>query len=180
MPWLLCFTGARIDEIAELQRKHVRREAGVWILDICPTAQRRGKNATFQRMLPVHPALVAEGFLHYVEALPRDGDASLFPDLLPASDGSRGRTATTVHGRWVRKRVGITDRRKAPAHSWRHRMEDQLRIVRALPEVQDAITGRHNPRNAGAGYGKGFRAMPEETLKELRRVPSPLDAVPAL
>jgi hypothetical protein len=60
-----------------------------------------------------------------------------------------------------------------PAHSWRHRMEDELRRVRALPEVMDAITGRHNPRNAGAGYGKGFRAMPDEVLKDLGRIPSP-------
>lgn len=57
-------------------------------------------------------------------------------------------------------------------------MEDELRKVRALPEVQDAITGRHNPRNAGAGYGKGFRGMPAEVLKDLEKVPSPLAAIP--
>jgi hypothetical protein len=53
-------------------------------------------------------------------------------------------------------------------------MEDELRKVRALPEVMDAITGRNNPRNAGAGYGKGFRGMPAEVLSDLRRIPSPL------
>ncbi|MFC7541770.1 hypothetical protein ACFQU2_22975 [Siccirubricoccus deserti] len=56
LPWLLCFTGARISEIVELRRKDVRQEAGVWILDIRPTAARAGKNATFQRMLPSIPA----------------------------------------------------------------------------------------------------------------------------
>jgi len=49
-----------------------------------------------------------------------------------------------------------------------------LRISRVPIEAQDAITGRHNPRNTGAGYGRGFRGMPDETLKELRKVPSPL------
>jgi hypothetical protein len=52
-------------------------------------------------------------------------------------------------------------------------MEDELRKARAPAEVQDAITGRHNPRNAGAGYGKGYRGMSDETLKELRKVPLP-------
>ncbi len=56
-------------------------------------------------------------------------------------------------------------------------MEDELRKVRALPEVQDAITGRHNPKNAGAGYGRGFRGMPAEVLKDLARVPNPLARV---
>ncbi|MFC7737003.1 hypothetical protein ACFQX4_14365 [Roseomonas sp. GCM10028921] len=45
--------------------------------------------------------------------------------------------------------------------------------MRALPEVVDAITERHNPRNAAAGYGVGFRGMPDETWKELRKVPLP-------
>jgi hypothetical protein len=53
-------------------------------------------------------------------------------------------------------------------------MEDELRKVRAPAEVVDAITGRHNPRNAGAGYGRGFRGMPAEVLKELERIPSPV------
>jgi integrase len=170
LPWLLAFTGARIGEIAELRRRDVRAEAGVLILDIVPTESRQGKNATFQRMLPVHPAIVDEGFIGYLDTIPSDGP--LFPDLLPNSAG-RARNAEVNHRRWVRGAVGIIGPRKAPAHSWRHRMEDQLRLIRAPEEVVDAITGRHHPRNAGAGYGKGFRRMPDEVLKELRRIPVP-------
>ncbi|MBN8872179.1 MAG: hypothetical protein J0H67_05030 [Rhodospirillales bacterium] len=175
LPWVLAFTGARIEEVAELRRRDVRQEGGVWILDIVPTATRAGKTAQAQRMVPIHPALVAEGFLDYAASLPADGP--LWPDLRPGRYGSRGSTATKAHSRWVRGVVGIIDRRLAPAHSWRHRMEDQLRIARVGPEAHDAITGHDNPRNAGAGYGRGFRGMPDELLKELRRVPSPLPPI---
>lgn len=174
LPWLICFTGARISEVAEMRRRDVRRDSGVDILDFLPLANRAGKNGTFQRMVPLHPAVIAEGFLDYVRALPADPDGPLFPDLAVARDGTRTTTATTQHGRWVKGKVGIAGQGKAPAHSWRHRMEDELRKVRALPEVQDAITGRHNPRNAGDGYGRGFRGMPDEVLKELAKVPSPV------
>ncbi|MGG5888292.1 DUF6538 domain-containing protein [Falsiroseomonas sp. HC035] len=174
-PWLLCFTGARIGELAELRRGDVREDGGVQILDIRPHEMRPGKNETMQRMIPLHPALIAEGFLKYVEALPPKPAGPLFPSITPDPHGKRDTPAQTILGRWVRTKVKIIDPKKAPAHSWRHRMEDELRRVRALPEVQDAITGRHNPRNAGAGYGRGFRGMPEEVLKELSRVPSPLD-----
>ncbi len=173
LPWLLCFTGARIEELAGLRRRDVRQEQEVWILDIVPTAARQGKNATFQRMIPLHPAVIAEGFLDYLASVSAGGP--LFPDLSPRPGKERGRTATNIHARWLRGTVGITDRRKAPAHSWRHRMEDELRKVRALPEIQDALTGRHNPRNAGAGYGKGFRGMPWETINELAKIPTPLE-----
>jgi integrase len=175
LPWLLCFTGARIGELAELRRCDVRNEGAVPILDIRPTEVRAGKNKTMQRMIPLHPAVIAEGFLDYVAGLPPDPAGPLFPSITASKNGARATNAQAEHGRWMRGTVGIKDPRKVPAHSWRHRMEDELRKVRALPEVQDAITGRHNPRNAGADYGKGFRGMPDEVLKDLRRIPSPLD-----
>lgn len=178
LPWLLCFTGARISEIVELRRRDVRQEAGVWILDIVPTTARAGKNPTFQRMIPLHPAVIQEGFLAYHAGLAKDPNGPLFPGIKADPRGSRVGPATTLTGRWMRKVVGITDPRKVPNHSWRHRMEDQLRIADVRPEVVDAITGRHNPRNAGAGYGKGFRRMPAAVLKDLCRIPSPLPAPP--
>ena len=173
-PWLQAFSGARVGEVADMRRGHVRQDSGVWVLDFLPLAERGGKNSTFQRMVPLHPAVEAEGFLQYVATLPADPHGPLFPALSAAPDGGRAGPASTKMGRWVRGTLGITDPRKAPNHAWRHRMEDELRKVRALPEMQDALTGRHNPRNAGAGYGKGFRGMPDEVLKDLRKVPSPV------
>lgn len=178
-PWLLCFTGARLGELAELRRGDVREEAGVPFLDVRPHETRPGKNAIMQRMIPLHPALIAEGFLAYVSELPADPNGPLFPSITPDPHGKRTTPAQTKLGRWMRDRVQITDPKKAPAHSWRHRMEDELRKVRAPEEVQDAITGRHNPRNAGAGYGKGFRGMPAEVLRELARIPAPLSPLGA-
>lgn len=177
LPWLLCFTGARLGELAELRRCDVRDEAGVVILDIRPTDARAGKNETMQRMIPLHPAIIEEGFLEYVARLPDDPLGPLFPSVAARKDGTRTTNAQAAHGRWMRNVVGIKDPKKAPAHSWRHRMEDELRKARISHEAQDAITGRHNPRNAGAGYGKGFRGMPDEVLKDLQEVPSPLDPV---
>jgi integrase len=183
LPWVLAFTGCRLSEAAELRAQDVRRErchaktgvAEVWIVDVVPVAGRDRKTDDFQRMIPIHPALEAEGFVAFAQEVQRAGaDGPLFADLAVASDGSRTTTAQTQHGRWVRKVVGITEPGKAPAHSWRHRMQDELRKARAHPEVIDAVTGRHNPRNAGDGYGRGFRGMPDEVFVDLRNIPSPL------
>jgi integrase len=173
-PWLLCFTGARVGELAEMRREHIQQDGGVWILNLVPTALHRGKNETFQRMIPLHPAVIEEGFLDYVAKLQCRLSEPLFPDLPPDPRGGRVTPATSRMARWMRRVVRIDDPRKAPSHSWRHRMEDELRKVRASAEVQDAITGRHNPRNAGAGYGIGFRGMPRETLAELSSIPCPV------
>lgn len=172
VPWLLCLSGARIEEVAELRRRDIRQEGEVWILDIRPSDLRSLKTDQAQRMIPLHPALITEGFLGYVATLPADGP--LWPDMKPGRYGTRGSIATKGHSRWVRGTVGITDKRIAPAHSFRHRMEDQLRKARVPTEAHDAITGHDHPRNAGAGYGRGYRGMPDELLKELSQVPSPL------
>ena len=74
-PWVLAFTGARIEEVAELRRCDIRQEAGVWIIGLKPSTTRRGKTAHAQRMIPVHPALEAEGLLAYAAAGPSDGSA---------------------------------------------------------------------------------------------------------
>lgn len=172
--WLMAFTGARVSEVAELKRGDVREEDGIPILDFKPTALRGGKNRTFQRLVPVHPAIIAEGFLDYVKTLPDDAKGPLFPDVTANASGDRSVNGQASMMRWLRGKVKITDPDKGPSHSWRHRIEDDLRRARAPEEVVDAITGRHNPRNAGAGYGRGYRRMPAEVLIELRKVPSPV------
>lgn len=76
-------------------------------------AGRTLKNPGSQRMVPLHPALIAEGFVDYVRGLPATGP--LFPQLSLGADGTR---ASARHARWVRE-LGITARFTAPAHALR-------------------------------------------------------------
>jgi hypothetical protein len=157
-----------------LRRGDVREDGGTPILDIKPNAQRGVKTDESQRMLPIHPAIIAEGFRDYVNGLPADPKGPVFPDVTADKNGEHSVNAQAMMSRWIKGTVKITEANKAPAHTWRHRMEDNLRKVRALPEIQDAVTGRYNPRNSGAGYGIGYRGMPAEVLIESSKVPSPV------
>ena len=135
LPWVLCFTGARISDVADLRRQDVRQEAGVWIFDIVPTAVRLGKTDTFQRMIPVHPSLVAEGFLGYVTGLPANGP--LWPDINPNAAGSRKDNATTNFGRWVRGGGGLSGSKKQPTHGFRHpRLHRAQRDAKGLRDLR--------------------------------------------
>ena len=154
---------SRVAEVAAvapvlLQRPHIRdappspggthrQESGVWVgrhpTDRCPAAPDPRMCASPRD----HPAIIAEGFLAHVETV---AAGPLFPRVNTDS-------ATTKFGRWIRGTVGMTDPRLGPSHSFRHRMEDELRrVTDARDEHIDALTGRHNPRNAGAGYGRGL------------------------
>jgi hypothetical protein len=66
-------------------------------------------------MVPLHRALIDEGFLRHVERLP--AGSPLFPDLQPDTFGTLKGTATKKHGRWVRKVVASpTQRRTQRTH----------------------------------------------------------------
>ena len=118
LPWVLCLTGARLSEIAQATRADIITLDGVQVIKITDEGDgddgeaRSVKNATSRRSVPIHPALIAEGFLDYVHGLP--SRSSLWPDIPPDSTfGTRGATASKRVGRWLRG-LGITDERISP------------------------------------------------------------------
>ena len=152
IPWLLAFTGARVEEVAQALVADVRERDGIAYLDI--NAEGGGKslkNAGSARRVPLHPALVAEGFLDYVQGLPPEGP--LFPDLKPGPFGDRSAAYSKRAGRWLRG-LGITDGRKVANHSWRHRFKDVCRDAGVAKDVHDRLTG-HSEGDVSGGYGSG-------------------------
>lgn len=152
LPWLLAYTGARVGEVAQLRRENVKERDGVHFLQI--TNEGVGQSVKTQasaRDVPLHPAVIKEGFLKFAATVPRG--SFLFSKLSGATYERRADAGSRVYMRWLRKVVGISDP-SIVSHSWRHRMEDQLRDVDAPEEVAAAITGRARG-GSRAGYGKG-------------------------
>jgi integrase len=120
---------------------------------------RFGKNNGSVRKIPLHPALIREGFLNYVKSLPNPGP--LFPALTPDRFGRRAGTATKRIGDWLRrlqeeKNVLLVEKpRFAPNHSWRHRFKSEARRVRMDEETHDALTG-HRAGNVSRDNGEYY------------------------
>jgi len=174
VPWLLAYTGARLEEVCQSFVKDIRQNGGIWYLDI--NADNEGKalkNDGSVRKVPLHSTLIDEGFLDYVRSLPANGP--LLPDLTPDRFERRGGNGTKIIGRWVRAQ-GIVDSRKAPNHAWRHRFKDLCRGAGIEKAVHDALTG-HASRDVGDGYGLGY---PLNVLAAaINKLPS-LQAAPTL
>lgn len=118
LPMLGLYTGARVNELCQLNpQTDIRRDAdaGIWYLDITNEGEtsegvtKRVKNKVSKRRVPVHSALLAAGFVDYVEALKRQRAQRLFPQWRVA----RGR-ATGEADKWFRQfleQVGLRDER---------------------------------------------------------------------
>jgi integrase len=126
LPWaalIALYSGAGLEEICQLRTRDIRKEAGVWIVDITKEAALSGalKRTARQRIVPLHPELERLGLLKYLAALPRGADR-LFPGLPMPTKGKDkfGSALGKQFARW-RKKLGIDyEDRQLDFHSLRH------------------------------------------------------------
>jgi integrase len=70
VPWVLAYTGARVGEIVQLRRQDVYRKDDHWIIHITPEAG--SVKTDEEREVPVHPHLVAMGFVDFATNAPAE------------------------------------------------------------------------------------------------------------
>jgi integrase len=73
VPWICAYTGARVGEIAQLRTQDIREKDGVWLFWITPEAGTVKDGNS--RYVAIHPDLIAQGFLRFVE---KSGAGPLF------------------------------------------------------------------------------------------------------
>ena len=166
VPLLGAYSGARLSEICQLRVQDIAEVNGIWCMKIVPEAG-SVKTAGSERIVPLHPAVIEAGFLQYVSNLT---SGPIFPALPPDKFGKRGGNGTRVIGQWVR-RLGLTDKRLSPSHSWRHRFKTMSRRHELMSDIANAITGHHR-KTVADSYGE----FPIEALyRELCKIPKSSD-----
>jgi integrase len=162
VPWIGAYSGARISEICQLRSEDVIQINDIWCMKLDPAAGSL-KTSGSERIIPLHDALIENGFLKFVVTIK---SGPLFASLSPDKFGKRGGNGTKVIGRFVRQ-LGLKDTRLSPSHSWRHRIKTSGRKYGLAQDILDAITG-HGARSVGDSYGE----FPVEALfREISKIP---------
>jgi len=174
LPWLAALTGARIGELAQAWGSQVREVDGIHVLDIKPAPDGGSlKNEGSERTVPLHPALIAEGFLDFVKV---QGNGPLFyaGQARKREGGSNRHASKGVTNRlstWIREQEGFNDPRKAPAHALRHWWKSAAARARVQESEADAIQG-----HAGKTDAATYRHFDIPTLAAaVSAIPCPLD-----
>lgn len=180
LPLLALFHGARLEELADLYSRDIKRDvaSGIWAIHIQPSegnpesGRRTLKNVSAKRVIPIHPEIIRMGFLGYVRQIaPRDDDP-LFPELEPQGVSRRRGARFTRDFIYYRQKVGLYQKGKG-MHSFRHTVETRL-----MDEAQTEqhrrhirfILGHSAPPDEGSqryDKGPGLQAK-AETLALLR------------
>lgn len=128
IPMIAAFTGARLNEIAQLAVSDVTQVDGVWAFSITDGGEAQSlKNKQSRRQVPIHPQLIALGILDVHRQALEVGEADLFYKIPLDRDGRRSTNAGKVFRRFL-TRIGVkTPESLGGIHRWRHTLTDALR-----------------------------------------------------
>jgi len=191
LPLLALFSGARLEEMAQLRPHDVVQHTYTdgdgqtrqsWFIKIVEVDGEDGtsvKTAGSERLVPVHPVLEELGFIAFVKAQQQAGHARLFHLLKPGAYGKLGNKWGEWWSGYMRGVIGITDKRKV-FHSFRHTFKDMARHC-GLPEgVARQIMG-HSGEDVADDYGNGHALFQlVEGMAKVKAVGVNLPAPPAV
>lgn len=158
IPWLLAYTGMRINEVTQLEKSDIFALGDDWFAHVRVEGEARTTKTMKARKIPLHPDLVKEDFIRFVQAA---SDGKLFPVY---------RTGENM-GTWINRLMKDVPRENNPPpnHGFRHLWED-LRRARLEQGAANYIAGRSNGTSDDQ-YGKSNAMLPALAL-EMRKFPS--------
>lgn len=161
LPLIALYSGARIEEICQLSLADIRQEGSTWVFDINDSDERKLKNESSRRLIPIHSKLVELGLLEYMQQLKAKKMIRLFPELKHQRDGY-SQASSKWFGRF-RKRHGVAHRQKS-FHSFRHTFTDTLKQLCVSKEQMAALLGHKDESITTGLYGKEYKP---EVLKPI-------------
>lgn len=167
-PLIALFSGLRLNEIAQLYLTDIVELEGIWTFDINANAEdKRLKNPTSKRLVPVHPQLLALGFLEFFEDVKKQGKTRLFSQLTYV-EGSYGRQPSRNFASYLTK-IGITEAKKV-FHSFRHTFNDNLKQVGLLADEARCELSGHAHKNINSSVYTSKHRVPNKLqfIEELR------------
>jgi integrase len=149
-PLIARYTGARLNEICQLDTSDVYQEHDFLVISINDNGNgKKLKTLSSARILPVPAALLQHGFDRYCLAMLKAGHTKLFPALSLLRDGY-GQLVSKWYGRYLKKAglIGVD------FHSFRHTVATELKHLGVEESVVADILGHSLGSETGDRYSK--------------------------
>ncbi|MGV8921615.1 MAG: tyrosine-type recombinase/integrase [Pseudomonas sp.] len=170
-PILGLYSGARVNEVAQLYREDIAQVEGVWGFHInnrFPGQKIKGKAS--RRFVPLAQPVIDAGFLNFVEDMEAHGHPRLFPHL-PMGTGKDGKPNGLGYGRQLSRQFGaylkkLNIEAGVAFHAFRHTIATALDRANFDERRIARITGHQVPGSVLARHYIDAQSIPErvETL----------------
>lgn len=140
-PLIALYSGARLNEIAQIHLADIREHDGIWCFDLNDDDEtKRLKTDASRRIVPIHSRLIELGLLNYVQELRQADVQKLFPGFQYCPKNGWGRSL----GRWFNDqflvKIGLKDK-GVSFHVFRHTVVSRLLQAGVDEPVVQTIVG---------------------------------------
>lgn len=158
-PLIALFSGMRLNEIGQLRTEEIEELHGMPHFAVREEAEdQRVKSEAGKRLVPVHPELVALGFMDYAR---RQKPGRLFPAWAMGNDGYYSSPFSKWFGRFLT--AAKVKSPKNAFHSFRHNAADALDEVvegrvrdKFLGHASDGVRGRYGSKPPKQVWSEAF------------------------
>lgn len=166
IPILLYYTGARVEEIAQLHLSDIKLTHEVPHLVITNEQDDQSlKNDGSVRAVPLHNHVIELGFADYVGDLPSSG--RLFPKLTKTGTDKKYNTRVRVwFSKYLRDDLGVNHKGMKPMHGFRHTFITMCRELNVRNDVQNTILG-HSQSDVSGQYGSFSLKVKNELVQSI-------------
>ena len=167
VPLLGQYTGARLNELCQLYVNDIKEIDKIWCIDINRnTNDKKLKNASSERVIPIHPKLIELGFLNFVKEQKKKKTERLFSHLKLGSDGYIKNVSRFFNVKWLPE-IGVKTSKKS-FHSLRHTFANELKQVGVNEQVASELLGHASQSITYGRYGKESRI--EVLLEQISKI----------
>lgn len=152
------YTGARVNEVAQIMLEDIKEEGGVWYFDMNDDGDgKKLKNSASRRRVPIHDALLQRGILEYADKLRKQGKKRLLHELTYCKKNGYGKNLGRFFNTKFLVELGMKNKR-AVFHTLRHTVVTRLTQAGQDEKKINAIIGHKQSGTAMTTYfAEGFK-----------------------
>lgn len=157
IPLIGIFSGMRLDEICQLYLEDIQQIDNVWCFNINDEKDKKLKNLSSRRVVPIHPFLLDVGLLDHVDAMKQARKDRLWPHLTY----SKIMGYSNTFGKWYQRfnREHITQDKRKVFHSFRHSFANKLKQQGVAESMIAELMGHKNHSITTGRYGKRYDVL---------------------
>ena len=155
LPLISLYSGARIQEISQLELNDIKEIDDILIFDINKDSPlKKLKNTSSQRLIPVHEKLIDIGLLNEISRLRRLKKKYLFEELhqKPISANGQHDKASDWFGRF-KNSLKLEPKEKKVFHSFRHTFAQSMMTNEVPEHITASLMGHTHEKLTYGTYG---------------------------
>ncbi|OBT09272.1 hypothetical protein A9267_09805 [Shewanella sp. UCD-FRSSP16_17] len=153
---LMLYAGLRPSEACQLKSTDIQLIEGVQCICINDSGKKqRLKNLNAKRIVPLHSALIAQGFLTFVEE--RKQHVQLFTYQPVGSNDHWSKTYCRQLAQ-LQTQIGMRANQRPTSYGFRHTFIDEMKQLDVSEHIVAQMVGHSNPNISYSRYGKDINA----------------------